>query len=54
MRSVLHIAFAMDHFLAAMHMDYRCIMDILLHDVIEDTDISGNELSSSFFGEAVL
>ena len=38
--------------LAQMHMDYQCIIAALLHDVIEDTSISKDEIKAKF-GEAV-
>ena len=43
---------AVAHVLAMMHMDYECIMAGLLHDVIEDTDYSRDDLSAEF-GEEV-
>lgn len=43
---------AVAHVLAMMHMDYECIMAGLLHDVIEDTDYTRDDLSHEF-GEEV-
>lgn len=43
---------AVAHVLAMMHMDYECIMAGLLHDVIEDTDYTRDDLSREF-GEEV-
>ncbi|WP_366658697.1 RelA/SpoT family protein [Methylophaga sp.] len=43
---------AVAHVLAMMHMDYECIMAGLLHDVIEDTALSSDDLAAEF-GEEV-
>jgi GTP pyrophosphokinase/guanosine-3',5'-bis(diphosphate) 3'-pyrophosphohydrolase len=43
---------AVAHVLAMMHMDYECIMAGLLHDVIEDTTLSRDDLALEF-GEEV-
>lgn len=43
---------AVAHVLAMMHMDYECIMAGLLHDVIEDTSLSRDDLTTEF-GEEV-
>jgi GTP pyrophosphokinase/guanosine-3',5'-bis(diphosphate) 3'-pyrophosphohydrolase len=43
---------AVAHLLAIMHMDHECIMAGLLHDVIEDTPITSEQLSAEF-GEQV-
>jgi GTP pyrophosphokinase/guanosine-3',5'-bis(diphosphate) 3'-pyrophosphohydrolase len=43
---------AVAHVLAMMHMDYECIMAGLLHDVIEDTALSRDDLAAEF-GEEV-
>ena len=45
---------AVAHVLAMMHMDHECIMAGLLHDVIEDTDISREELATEFSEEVAL
>lgn len=39
---------AVAHVLAMMHMDYECIMAGLLHDVIEDTPLTSDDLASEF------
>jgi GTP pyrophosphokinase/guanosine-3',5'-bis(diphosphate) 3'-pyrophosphohydrolase len=43
---------AVAHVLAMMHMDYECIMAGLLHDVVEDTEMSSQDLAAEF-GEEV-
>ena len=43
---------AVAHVLAMMHMDYECIMAGLLHDVIEDTEMSKPDVIAEF-GEPV-
>lgn len=43
---------AVAHVLAMMHMDYECIMAGLLHDVIEDTEMSKSDVAAEF-GEPV-
>nr|WP_297808062.1 bifunctional (p)ppGpp synthetase/guanosine-3',5'-bis(diphosphate) 3'-pyrophosphohydrolase [uncultured Methylophaga sp.] len=43
---------AVAHVLAMMHMDYECIMAGLLHDVIEDTALTRDDLTAEF-GEEV-
>lgn len=43
---------AVAHVLAMMHMDYECIMAGLLHDVIEDTALTRDDLAAEF-GEEV-
>lgn len=43
---------AVAHVLAMMHMDYECIMAGLLHDVIEDTTLTRDDLAHEF-GEEV-
>ena len=43
---------AVAHVLAMMHMDYECIMAGLLHDVIEDTALTKDDLAAEF-GEEV-
>lgn len=43
---------AVAHVLAMMHMDYECIMAGLLHDVIEDTEMSKRDVIAEF-GEPV-
>lgn len=45
---------AVAHVLAMMHMDYECITAGLLHDVIEDTSVSGEELTAEFGEEVTL
>lgn len=45
---------AVAHVLAIMHMDHECIMAGLLHDVIEDTEISSKELAAEFSEEVAL
>ncbi len=45
---------AVAHVLAMMHMDHECIMAGLLHDVIEDTAVSREVLSSEFSEEVAL
>lgn len=45
---------AVAHVLAMMHMDYECIMAGLLHDVIEDTDVSRETLAAEFSEEVAL
>lgn len=45
---------AVAHVLAMMHMDHECIMAGLLHDVIEDTEVSREELAAEFSEEVAL
>jgi len=45
---------AVAHLLAMMHMDYECIMAGLLHDVIEDTEVTREELAAEFNEEVAL
>ena len=45
---------AVAHVLAIMHMDHGCIMAGLLHDVIEDTEVSSEELAAEFSDEVAL
>ncbi|MFW5451237.1 MAG: RelA/SpoT family protein [Methylophagaceae bacterium] len=45
---------AVAHVLAIMHMDHECIMAGLLHDVIEDTDVSRDKLAAEFSEEVAL
>jgi len=45
---------AVAHVLAIMHMDHECIMAGLLHDVIEDTEVSSEELAAAFSEEVAL
>jgi len=45
---------AVAHVLAIMHMDHECIMAGLLHDVIEDTEVSSEELAAEFSDEVAL
>jgi len=45
---------AVAHVLAMMHMDHECIMAGLLHDVIEDTDVSREALAAEFSEEVAL
>ena len=45
---------AVAHVLAMMHMDNECIMAGLLHDVIEDTDVSREALAIEFSEEVAL
>ena len=45
---------AVAHVLTMMHMDNECIMAGLLHDVIEDTDVSRDELAVEFGEEVTL
>ncbi|NQZ53360.1 MAG: bifunctional (p)ppGpp synthetase/guanosine-3',5'-bis(diphosphate) 3'-pyrophosphohydrolase [Piscirickettsiaceae bacterium] len=45
---------AVAHVLAIMHMDQECIMAGLLHDVIEDTKVSREELAAEFSEEVAL
>ena len=45
---------AVAHVLAMMHMDYECIMAGLLHDVIEDTEVSRDTLAAEFSEEVAL
>lgn len=45
---------AVAHVLAIMHMDHECIMAGLLHDVIEDTDVSSEVLAAEFSEEVAL
>jgi GTP pyrophosphokinase/guanosine-3',5'-bis(diphosphate) 3'-pyrophosphohydrolase len=45
---------AVAHVLAIMHMDHECIMAGLLHDVIEDTDITSEQLTAEFSEEVTL
>lgn len=45
---------AVAHVLAMMHMDYECIIAGLLHDVIEDTEVSREALAEEFSEEVAL
>lgn len=45
---------AVAHVLTMMHMDHECIMAGLLHDVIEDTDVSREALAIEFSEEVAL
>jgi len=45
---------AVAHVLAMMHMDDECIMAGLLHDVIEDTEVSREELAAEFSEDVAL
>ena len=45
---------AVAHVLAMMHMDHECIMAGLLHDVIEDTEVSREALAEEFSEEVAL
>ncbi len=45
---------AVAHVLAMMHMDHECIIAGLLHDVIEDTDVSHEALAAEFSEEVAL
>jgi len=45
---------AVAHVLAMMHMDNECIMAGLLHDVIEDTDVSREAIAEEFSEEVAL
>ena len=45
---------AVANVLAMMHMDHECIMAGLLHDVIEDTEVSREELAAEFSEEVAL
>jgi len=45
---------AVANVLAMMHMDQECIMAGLLHDVIEDTEVSREELAAEFSEEVAL
>ena len=45
---------AVSHVLAMMHMDHECIMAGLLHDVIEDTEVSREALAAEFSEEVAL
>jgi GTP diphosphokinase / guanosine-3',5'-bis(diphosphate) 3'-diphosphatase len=45
---------AVAYVLAIMHMDHECIMAGLLHDVIEDTEISSEVLAAEFSEEVAL
>lgn len=45
---------AVAHVLSIMHMDQECIMAGLLHDVIEDTEVSRDELAAEFSEEVAL
>ena len=45
---------AVAHVLAMMHMDHECIMAGLLHDVIEDTEVSREGLAAEFSEEVAL
>jgi GTP diphosphokinase / guanosine-3',5'-bis(diphosphate) 3'-diphosphatase len=45
---------AVAYVLAIMHMDHECIMAGLLHDVIEDTEVSSEELAAEFSEEVAL
>ena len=44
---------AVAHILAEMRMDYKCLMAALLHDVIEDTSISKEQLEKQFDADIV-
>jgi GTP pyrophosphokinase/guanosine-3',5'-bis(diphosphate) 3'-pyrophosphohydrolase len=45
---------AVANVLVMMHMDHECIMAGLLHDVIEDTEVSREELAAEFSEEVAL
>jgi len=45
---------AVAHVLAMMHMDHECIIAGLLHDVIEDTEVSREALAEEFSEEVAL
>jgi len=45
---------AVAHVLTMMHMDHECIMAGLLHDVIEDTDVSREALAQEFSEEVAV
>lgn len=45
---------AVAHVLVMMHMDHECIMAGLLHDVIEDTEVSREALAAEFSEEVAL
>jgi len=45
---------AVAHVLTMMHMDHECIMAGLLHDVIEDTEVSREGLAAEFSEEVAL
>jgi guanosine-3',5'-bis(diphosphate) 3'-pyrophosphohydrolase len=45
---------AVAHVLVMMHMDHECIMAGLLHDVIEDTEVSRETLAAEFSEEVAL
>lgn len=45
---------AVAHVLAIMHMDHECIMAGLLHDVIEDTEVTSEKLTAEFSEEVTL
>ncbi|RLA05585.1 MAG: guanosine-3',5'-bis(diphosphate) 3'-diphosphatase, partial [Gammaproteobacteria bacterium] len=45
---------AVAHVLAMMHMDYECITAGLLHDVIEDTEVSREQLAAAFSEDIAL
>jgi len=45
---------AVAHVLAMMHMDNECIMAGILHDVIEDTDVSRDAIAEEFSEEVAL
>lgn len=45
---------AVAHVLAMMHMDHECIIAGLLHDVIEDTEVSREALAAEFGEEVAL
>ena len=45
---------AVAHVLVMMHMDHECIMAGLLHDVIEDTEVSREVLAAEFSEEVAL
>ena len=45
---------AVAHVLSMMHMDHECIMAGLLHDVIEDTEVSREGLATEFSEEVAL
>jgi GTP pyrophosphokinase/guanosine-3',5'-bis(diphosphate) 3'-pyrophosphohydrolase len=45
---------AVAHVLTIMHMDHECIMAGLLHDVIEDTEVSREGLAAEFSEEVAL
>ncbi|HAU06251.1 MAG TPA: guanosine-3',5'-bis(diphosphate) 3'-diphosphatase, partial [Gammaproteobacteria bacterium] len=45
---------AVAHMLAMMHMDHACIIAGLLHDVIEDTEVSREQVAAAFSEEVAL